>query len=78
MKLFVKPSVKEVIYRSVKIENNPVNILHCKQVVATILRWYPDNKGLPAIKFFGCDAQWVFETEEERDSEIQRIITKDY
>lgn len=63
-----------VEYRGEFLENPPVNLTLCTTLIKTKVKWYPDNKGIPAIKFKGCDTTWVFVTEERRDREIKRII----
>lgn len=55
-------------------QNKPVNLALCKSIEAARFAWYPDNRGRPSIKFNGCDVEWVFCSERERDAEMQRIV----
>lgn len=72
---FVECSIPRTKYlRDEFIENHPVNLALCRQLRRKQRCWYPDNDGLPAIDFVGCEAEWVFATEAERESELARLI----
>lgn len=74
MSNFVECSVPEVEYlRGEKVKNNAVNLDLCKFLRKTRYSWYPDNVGLPSIKFEGCDTEWVFKEETARDVEHARL-----
>ena len=71
---FITCRVKEIIYlRGKKVVNNPVNLALCKTIEKTKYSWYPDNEGRCAIRFNGCDQEWVFDSKEDRDSEFSRL-----
>jgi len=75
MAKFVSCSVPEVIYRrGSSVVNHAVNLDLCRKIRKSRLNWYPDNVGLPAIDFDGCDAKWTFNNETERDAEYDRLI----
>jgi len=71
--LFVKCSRPEVTYRGERIVNRPVNISLCKSVSKDRVKWYPDNKGLPSMRLHGCDTEWVYPYEEERDRDYELV-----
>lgn len=72
---FLECSVPSIRYlRGEARENHAINIDLCKKIRKVQVRWYPDNQGKPAIAFDGCDAEWAFDTENERDAEYARII----
>lgn len=84
MAKFVRCSVPEITYQGgAKITNNAVNIDLCTVMrLSTYYRaeinehaWYPDTTGKPSIKFDGCDAEWVYNNEADRDADYQRIVT---
>lgn len=75
MATFIECSLPSVVYRRGEtVTNHPVNIDLCTKVRKSRLNWYPDNVGLPAIDFDGCDAKWTFQTEAQRDAEYSLII----
>lgn len=72
---FIECSVPSIAYlRGETVTNSPVNLDLCKQIRRTKLAWYPDNGGRPAIRFEGCDAEWAYNTEAEREADFARII----
>lgn len=72
-KFIVCPYLK-VKYRDSELENNPVNIDLCTEMTKGVLAYYPDNIGKPTIEFKGCDARWVFNRVEERDTTLNNIL----
>jgi hypothetical protein len=72
---FLECSVPSIEYlRGEIVKNDPVNLDRCKSIEKFQYRWYPDNTGKPAIKFKGCDVEWVYKSESQRDEDWQRII----
>jgi hypothetical protein len=79
MVLFVTPPEQEIQYVRGEIINNwPVNLELCTELVKIRVRWYPDNRGLPGIKFNGCDSEWAFTSEEERDQVFNSLASNTY
>lgn len=75
MATFIECSVPSIVYRRGQtVENHTVNLDLCQRLRKSKLAWYPDNEGLPAIDFDGCDTKWAFKTEAERDAEYSRIV----
>lgn len=70
---FIQCVRSEITYRHSPVQNNPVNLALCKSIQKGRLIWYPDNEGLPTIKFNGCDTEWTFYKDEERDLEFEKI-----
>lgn len=79
--MFITPSISFIKYHNNMIHNNPINLSLCTNIEKSKLAWYPDNIGKPAITFHftsGSDAQWVFNTEEQRDMAFAGISTNNY
>jgi hypothetical protein len=75
MPQLIKCSVESIRYlRGETVCNLPVNIDLCKSIRKSKFSWYPDNKGKPSIQFLGCDQEWVFDRDKDRDSEFERIL----
>ena len=74
MSNFIVCSVLETPYRNYKIKNNPVNIDLCTELIKHQEAWYPDNIGMPAIKFKGCGVKWVYRNEKDRDLDFDKIL----
>lgn len=72
---FVECSLPERSYRQSVITNSAVNLSLCKQIRKSRISWYPDNKGIPSIEFVGCDAEWAYNTDAEREADYNRIIS---
>lgn len=72
---FIQCDTPQIIYRHSPVQNNPVNLALCKSIEKGRLNWYPDNEGKPTIKFNGCDMEWTFYTDEERDLEFDKIAS---
>ena len=70
---FIKCSIEKVKYCRSKIFNNPVNLNLCQSISKSRLKYYPDNTGVPSIRFKGCDTEWVYDSAKERDIEFDRI-----
>lgn len=72
---FITASVESIVYlRGERIVNNPVNLMQCKSIQKRQYSWYPDNEGIPAIKFNGCDTEWVYKNTLDRDRDYERIV----
>lgn len=72
---FIIPSIDKVKYlRGEYIYNKPINLSLCKSIAKSKYMWYPDNQGLFAIEFHGCDQRWVYEDNEKREADYQKII----
>jgi hypothetical protein len=71
---FIECTVPVCTYRGRGLPNEPVNLARCTALSRTVVRWYPNNEGLPAIHFKGCDETWAFPTAAEREAEWARII----
>lgn len=75
MPYLIECTTPEITYlRGNTVVNKVVNLDLCKNLYKSTLNWYPDNVGKPAITFDGCDVQWVFNTDKDRDAEFSRII----
>lgn len=73
---FVVSEIAEITYLwGEKIKNRPVNIGLCTSITKSRENWYPDNVGKPSMIFKGCNAQWVFDNEQDRDKEYERILS---
>lgn len=74
---FIRSSVPEVPYlRGAIVLNNPVNLNLVTSIELDTFNWYPDNEGLPAIKFRvvgDADVTWVYKTKEARDADLNKI-----
>jgi hypothetical protein len=77
MVYFVQCSVPSIVYRYGRdsVVNNPVNLALCRSLSKSRYHWYPDNVGKPSILFNGCDTEWVFKSEAERDAEFDRLAS---
>jgi hypothetical protein len=73
MPYFIRCSIEGVKYLNDIIINNPVNLELCKFIVKGNFKYYPDNIGLPSIKFEGCDSVWIYDSKEQRDLEFEWI-----
>lgn len=71
---FVSSIVPYVHYRGVKLHNKAVNLALCASIEPSRIYAYPDNEGIPSLKFNGCDAEWAFNTEDGRNSDYERIL----
>lgn len=70
--LFVTSSVESIKYlRGETVVNKPVNLSLCKSIEKGKFNWYPDNEGIPSIKFNGCDTQWVYNDEDTRNKDYE-------
>jgi len=73
---FIECSITEIKYlRGDTYTNQSVNLALCTSVGKMQVKWYPDNTGKPGIFFVGCDQQWSFDTEKERDAEFAKIMS---
>ena len=71
---FVRCSLESFRYlRDETVNNNPVNLSLCTSIRKCTFAWYPDNKGKPSIKFDGCNKEWAYQTEADRDADFERI-----
>jgi hypothetical protein len=71
---FLEPIHNVVKYGKYDIVNHIVNISLCKGIEKFQEKYYPDNEGIPALKFKGCDIRWIFPNKNERQKEINRIL----
>ncbi len=76
MSRFITCSIDRRMYGSSELINHAVNIDLCRKIQKSRLQYYPDNTGIPSIKFAGCDAEWVYKTDAERDADYLRIISE--
>jgi hypothetical protein len=77
--LFVESSIEGITYlRGEKVTNRPVNLSLCKSIEKSNYAWYPDNRGKPAIRFNGCDVEWVYNQESMRDKDYNRIKNNNF
>lgn len=76
MPYFLESTVPQISYlRGDKITNHPVNLNICQSIRKSRLHWYPDNIGKASIVFVGCDTEWAFNSDIDRDAEYNRIVT---
>lgn len=62
-------------YMHSHITNKAVNLSICKSITKARIHWYPDNTGIPSLKFDGCDVEWGFSSDSQRDKEYDRIMS---
>lgn len=79
--VFVSASVEITKIGRSNFINKPVNLAFCKTFYKS--RYSPSSTtgsytSQPSIVFDGVGVTWVFITEEERDSEFQRILNGNY
>lgn len=74
MTYFIQCTIPEIIYRNSAVQNHAVNIDLCTSLHKLRFAWYPDNVGLPSIRFVGTDVEWVFKTVDDRNFEFDRIV----
>jgi hypothetical protein len=74
MPYFITCSVEAVEYRGYIFVNKPVNLSLCQNIEKISHRAYPDNIGIPAISFNGCNTKWVYEDDKSRHEDFLRII----
>jgi hypothetical protein len=55
------------------VQNTPVNLNLCKGIKKSKFAWYPDNIGRPSILFMGCDIEWAYKNEEDRDKDYEAL-----
>ncbi len=56
-------------------KNDVVNLSLCKSISKGKFSWYPDNEGIPSIIFRGTKIEWVFNNNQQRDTEFGRIVS---
>lgn len=72
---FIKCKIPSITYlRGIVINNDPVNLALCKQILKGTYSWYPDNTGLPAI-YFDREQKiaWVYRNATDRDEDFEKI-----
>lgn len=74
---FVAPAAEVVRYRGRNVMNHPVNLSLCQSLQKARYAHYPDNVGIPSIKFIGCDVEWVYSEEEQRHADFERLISRE-
>lgn len=73
---FIKCSTSFLrIHKEAVHNNDAVNVSHCKAMVKSDRVFYLGGEQLPSISFIGTGIEWVFNSEKERDSEIERILS---
>lgn len=71
---FITCSLESFKYwREETVVNKPVNLDLCTSIEKSQFAWYPDNAGKPSIVFNGCDVEWAYHEEADRDLEFDRI-----
>ncbi len=76
---FITSKVNSIKYiKGAIVVNNPINISNCTSITKSRFAWYPDNTGRPAITFKGCEEEWVFDTEKDRDADFDRISSNSF
>jgi len=76
---FISCSIEKVRYmRGEFIYNHPINLSLCISISKSNYSWYPDNIGKPSIKLNGCDQEWVYNNEEEREIDYLKIVNNEY
>ncbi|MGE7305727.1 hypothetical protein ACQKJG_18060 [Priestia megaterium] len=75
---FIECSTSSVKYRGEKVTNNPINLSLCTSIKKAQYSWYPDNEGIPCIKFNGCEEKWVYNNAAARDLDFKRISTNQF
>lgn len=76
MACFIKCGVSKTAYRGNQLVNSPVNINLCTYISKENYFQYPDNTGLPSIRFHGCDVMWVFSDTASRDADFDKILLR--
>jgi hypothetical protein len=76
--IFFISSIERVNYRGGILDNKPVNLTLCKSIKKDRLNYYPDNEGIPSIKFDGCDVEWVYNDEAMRDKDFNRVVNGEF
>lgn len=64
-----------VIYAGIAWINQDVTTTFKASIECRVFYWYPDTKGRPSIIFRNCGIEWIFDTEEDRDSEYQKLLS---
>jgi len=69
------PSI-EGRYREVV--NHPINLCNVLSFARGKYAWYPDNEGVPCIKFYMLNAkeplEWIFPNKDARDKKYDEIL----
>jgi len=77
--IFISCSIDKIRYmRGEYVHNRPVNLSLCKSLSKGKFAWYPDNVGLPSLKFNGCEQEWVYNNKEEREIDYLRIVNNEF
>lgn len=76
--MFIKPRTPIIKCRGYSLDNNPVNLSLCQSVQKGRISYYPDNTGIPCIKFLGCNTEWAYTSAEERDKDFEAITNNTY
>ena len=85
--MWIKTVHEQTKYNRHIINNPPINLDFVLTFDKSTYKIYPDNDGLPSIKFYTVNynglsssnvcicAEWVFEDEEKRNKEYLRLLT---
>lgn len=81
---FIECPIKSITYlRNDKVENKAINLSMCTSIKKSRLHWYPDNSGIPSIKFFYNENdynEWAFgwHQEKDRDAIYELIVNNKF
>lgn len=76
---FIQCSFECINYRGHLLKNDPINIGNVNQISKDRLHFYPDNDGIPTIRFKmngGEDLIWHYNKKDERirNEDFQKIV----
>lgn len=86
MNQFIKPPFEKLNYgRYENRINIPINLANVNGIEKYQLKYYPDNDGVPGIKFLGTETKknedgiiWIFHNVEERDMCFEAIADNSF
>lgn len=76
MKLIAAPKYTKQNKYGSQHKNHVINLANVNCMIKTRMHWYPDNEGVPSIKFsFPNDVvEWIFDTDDLRDRAYDVLI----
>ena len=77
LRVFATCCIDGANYRGAFVQNFPVNMAKVETFYKTKYRQYPDNEGIPAIRFMGlnhAEFYWVYPDERTRDDDYKYIL----